>query len=234
MQQNTQIAEQTYTLLNGEYVTMPLQLAEPRIEYMYGLIVVAAFMAIIAVLRITDTSLFKTILNGMFKYKNSESLLGTGYATLGHRLLLLTLSFASIAILITYITSNNIIDTSTGIIFAILFVMHYSTIGIYKYLGWVFNNPYVAKLAGINLWLSNISYGIFVTPIVLSLFFIRPSWHAVVMKITFTILIFLFIVRIFRWLRILFQNRVFILYIFLYLCGLEIAPLILLIKMLAQ
>lgn len=234
MQQNIQIVEQAYTLLNSEYVVMPFVTVEPRIEHMYGLIVGAVFMAIIAILRITDTSLFKTILSGMFKYKNAENLLGTGYATLGHRLLMLLLSFSSIAILVTYITSNSLINTTTAIIFAALVVLHYFTIGVYKYLGWIFNNSYVANIAGMNLWLSNISYGTFISPIVLSLFFVRPSWHPGVLKFTCIILVFLFIFRIFRWLRILFQNRVFILYIFLYLCGLEIAPLILLIKVLAQ
>lgn len=222
------------TIINSEYVAMPLNTIEPRTEYLYGLIVGAIFMATIAILRLSDYTLFKNILTGMFRYKNSENLLGTGFATLGHRFILLLLSAMMISIEISYITTSSLLTLTTLFTFLAIIAIHYLTIGVYQYLGWTFNNQPLAAIASMNLWLSNISFGVITSPFILSLFFARPAWHETLIKITLILALLLFIVRIFRWIRILFQNRVFILYLILYLCGLEIAPLILLIKFVGQ
>lgn len=199
-------------------------------ENLYGLITVAIFMSVIAFLRLTDTALFRSIITGIFKYRNAENLLGTGFATLGQRLLLLTLSFGMIAIFLTQITSNAFFNVDTIVIFLLLFVAHFATIGIYQYLGWTFNNLHIAKVSSMSLWLSNISLGFITSPLILSLFFVRPEWHSTLIKFIICVALFLLIVRIFRWIRILFDNRVFILFMILYLCALEIAPILLLIK----
>lgn len=230
MQDSLTIISDSLTLLNSEYVTMLFPQTVSHNEYLYGLITVALYMSIVAFLRITDTALFRTIVTGMFKYRNAENLLGTGLATLGQRLLLLTLSFSFIAIFITLTTQNSYFCIETLYIFIILFALHFITIGIYKYLGWTFNNQLIAKSSSMSLWLSNISLGLIPSPLILSLFFIHPQWHNTVIKIVIGIVIFLLIVRIFRWIRILFDNKVFILYMILYLCALEIAPILLMIK----
>lgn len=221
----------TLTLLNGEYITIPFSPTEPRMEYLYGLITVAIFMSIIAFLRLTDSALFRSIITGMFKYRNAANLLGTGFATLGQRLLLLTLSFCMLAIFCTQLTCNTFFSVDTIILFVILFISHFITIGIYNYLGWTFNNQQIAKVSSMSLWLSNISLGVLTSPLILSLFFVRPEWQTTLKEITIGVILFLLIVRIFRWIRILFENKVFILYMFLYLCALEIAPILLIVKM---
>ncbi len=230
MQDSLNIITDTLTLLNSEYVTIPFSQTVSRMENLYGLITVAIFMSVIAFLRLTDTALFRSIITGIFKYRNAENLLGTGFATLGQRLLLLTLSFGMIAIFLTQITSNAFFNVDTIVIFLLLFVAHFATIGIYQYLGWTFNNLHIAKVSSMSLWLSNISLGFITSPLILSLFFVRPEWHSTLIKFIICVALFLLIVRIFRWIRILFDNRVFILFMILYLCALEIAPILLLIK----
>lgn len=234
MNSSIEFVKESLVLLNSEYVVIPHVTIEPRIEYLYGLAVCAIFLATIAFLRLSDYTLFKEILTGMFRYKNSENLLGTGFATLGHRFFLLLLSSLMISIGISYISTSSLLTYTTLFTFVAFIAAHYITIGIYKYLGWTFNNQQLAATASMNLWLSNISFGVISSPFILSLFFAHPTWHETLVKITLIITIILFIVRIFRWIRILFHNKVFILYMILYLCGLEIAPLILLITWVVQ
>lgn len=232
MQENSNTISNVLTQLESQYVEMNFPLIEPQVEKLYGLITAIIIMAVVAVLRLNNVTLFKNLIVGIFNYKKANALIGTGYATLGQRLLLLSISFLMLSILITFLVTGKMIEPITPLLFIALYTAHYLTILLYKYLAWTFNQNRVATVASLNLWLSNISFGVITAPFIISLFFVRSDYRETILLIITILASILFAARIFRWIRILFDNRVFIFYMILYLCALEIAPLILLVKLL--
>ena len=232
MLENSNTISNVFTQLESQYVEMNFPLIEPQAEKLYGLIAAIVIMAVIAILRLNNVTLFKNLIVGIFNYKKANALIGTGYATLGQRLLLLSISFLMLSILISYLITDKLIEPITPLLFIALYGVHYLAILLYKYLAWTFNQNRVAIIASLNLWLSNISFGVITAPFIISLCFVRTEWRETMLLIITILASILFVARIFRWIRILFDNRVFIFYMILYLCALEIAPLILLIKLL--
>ena len=81
----------------------------------------------------------------------------------------------------------------------------------------------------VNLWTYNILSGLLISPFVIAIFFVKSFAVIPLLKIVGAIL--LMIVKIIRWIEILITHRVSILYMILYLCALEIMPLLVLYKM---
>jgi hypothetical protein len=65
-----------------------------------------------------------------------------------------------------------------------------------------------------------------VSPLVFSLFHVRPGVAGVLLACTWTVLTLYEMVRLWWWVKILFQRGVPIFYMILYLCALEILPLL--------
>lgn len=70
-----------------------------------------------------------------------------------------------------------------------------------------------------------------ISPFVIAIFFVKSFAVIPLLKIVIFGAILLMIVKIIRWIEILITHRVSILYMILYLCALEIMPLLVLYKM---
>ena len=100
------------------------------------------------------------------------------------------------------------------------------------FLGWVFNAPRCASEACLANCAGNAVTALLLSPLMLSLFFVRESSVPLLFSV---ILIFLFLCLILKWIRlcgILFEFKVSVFYMILYLCTLEITPLLVAYKLL--
>ena len=192
------------------------------------------FLIIYAFIRLRGKDLLSNLLHILIKRKKSEIILNEGIASnLVCYILALALSFSAISIGITFITWNVFFSSSTFYIFTGLFFYHFFLLLLIRILGWTFNSTGTADEFIVNLWTYNIFLGLFISPFIISIFFVQAFAVIPLLKIViFSSLIFI-IVKIIREVEILFSHRVSILYMFLYLCGFEIMPLLVLYKMVA-
>ena len=102
---------------------------------------------------------------------------------------------------------------------------------IVRLFGWTFNAKNMADEVIVNLWTYNILSGLLISPFVIAIFFVKSFAVIPLLKIVIFGAILLMIVKIIRWIEILITHRVSILYMILYLCALEIMPLLVLYKM---
>ena len=102
-----------------------------------------------------------------------------------------------------------------------------------RLLAWTFNIRNVKEEVIVNIWTYNILIGLFLSPLVLSLFFVKLFALPLLAKIITICLVMFYLVKLIRWFEILFTYRVSILYMILYLCALEVIPLLILYKYVA-
>ena len=176
------------------------------------------FLIIFAFVRLRGKDLFYNLLNTLLKRKKAEIILNEGISSnLICYILSLCLSFSIISIGIVYIIG--------------LFLYHFLLLLIVRLFGWTFNAKNMADEVIVNLWTYNILSGLLISPFVIAIFFVKSFAVIPLLKIVIFGAILLMIVKIIRWIEILITHRVSILYMILYLCALEIMPLLVLYKM---
>ena len=179
-----------------------------------------------------NKDLFYNLLNTLLKRKKAEIILNEGISSnLICYILSLCLSFSIISIGIVYIIEGNFINLFTLYLFIGLFLYHFLLLLIVRLFGWTFNAKNMADEVIVNLWTYNILSGLLISPFVIAIFFVKSFAVIPLLKIVIFGAILLMIVKIIRWIEILITHRVSILYMILYLCALEIMPLLVLYKM---
>ena len=100
----------------------------------------------------------------------------------------------------------------------------------------IFDRYSYAEECIFNVYLYNRVLCICLYPIVIALAFIKPSIIStgVLLVIGYVICALVYVLRIFREIRISLKNRISFFYIFLYFCTLEILPLMLLVKVITS
>ena len=106
--------------------------------------------------------------------------------------------------------------------------------GLIRLLGWTFNRKNAIAEAIIQVWAFHISAGLFIAPLVLALFFVQKYAIPALLGTCMTILALVLIAKIIRTVIILFSHKVSILDMILYLCALEMIPLLTLWKVMGQ
>ena len=192
------------------------------------------FMIVFAFIRLRGKDLLFNLLNILIKRKKAEILFNEGISSnLICYILSLSLSFSILSGLISFVIHNNFLTSHAVYYFSAFFLYHFILLGIVHFLGWTFNARSTSHEIIANLWTYHILIGLFVSPFAISLFFVKQFAVIPLIKIVIFALGLLMIVKNIRWLEILFIHRVSILYMILYLCTLEIIPLLLLYKIVA-
>lgn len=195
------------------------------------LVFTSFFLIIFAFIRLRGKNLFHHLLNVLIKRKKIEPILNDGISSnLLFYLLSLCLSFSILAITITYMAQGIFIHLSTLYIFAGLLLYHFLLLLVVHLLGWTFNGKHITNEIIINLWCYHISTGLLVSPFVISAFFVESFAVMPLLKIVVFGIFLLIFLKIIRWIEILTTYKVSILYMILYLCALEIMPLLVLYK----
>ena len=171
--------------------------------------------------------------NNLFLEKNINMIKGSVMINL---LFIINISLFAISILDYFDFPND--HGSDFKLFAIVFLavllLYIGKSVVIRSLGYVFKGNNESKEYLFTIFLYNKNLGLFLFPIIIALPFVQS--HAVVWLINIGLLMifFFFSLRIARGLRILLRKHVSIFYMILYLCALEIFPLLMIYKLLVK
>lgn len=224
---------------NDSLICIPLKTSVPivplnKTRHTAGCLLYAVvFLIIFAFLRIRGKGLINIWLQILAKKKKFEIVLNDGITpNLVYYLLSLSLSFSAIAIGIDYLVYARLEIEHILYIFIALSLYHIILIFIIYFIGWTFNRHHASEEIIINLWVYHILAGLSISPFILALFFVKIFAIPLLLKMTTICLILFYLVKFTRWLKILYAHRVSIFYMILYLCALEVIPLLILYKLL--
>lgn len=195
------------------------------------LLVMVAYYTLLTFLRFRGGGIFPALFRAFFRRKDTV-LIRSGEQVHTYLFLLLAvcLSFVSLALLAVYLLRSRLVLEEALLFFIALLAIHVVVTGVISLLGWTFNGQKCAREMILNLWTFNAVWGMALSPLVFSLFFVS-SLAGEALTTLLSVLTFAYLcLRIFRWIKILFQYRVSIFHIILYLCALEILPVLLLYK----
>ncbi len=113
-----------------------------------------------------------------------------------------------------------------------LVLLYLGKIVVIRSLGYIFKASNDSKEYLFTTFLYNKNLGLFLFPVIIGLPFVQPYVAKSLINIGLLMVFFFFILRIARGLKILFRKHVSIFYMILYLCALEIFPLLMIYKLL--
>lgn len=225
---------ETLSICPAERHYLPQILLKTNEHILGNLLFTIVFLMLFAFVRLRGKDLLSNLLNLLVKRKKAEVILNEGISSnLVCYILSLMLSFSVISVGITFLTLGAFEIISILYLFGAFLFYHFFLLGLIKLLGWTFNARNTAAEAIVNLWTYHIMAGLLVAPFVIAIFFVRSYAVVPLLNVVIFGLILFQIVKFVRWLEILFAHRVLILYMILYLCALEVMPLLILYKMTA-
>lgn len=184
------------------------------------------FLIVFAFVRLKGKDLFYNVLNVFVKRKKTEIILNEGIVSnLICYMLSLFLSFSIWSGFLSFMLHGHFLSMHSLYYFSGLTAYHFTLLTLVQLLGWTFNAKNIASEIKVNLWTYHIVSGLVVAPFIISTFFVKSFAISPLLKTVIFSLILLELIKIIRWIEILFIHRVSILYMILYLCTLEIMPL---------
>jgi len=202
--------------------------------------IIILFVAIlfVGVAKAFNTNRFKQISKSFFSYQIASEIIREEKA-INHRVnLLLSSVYLLITGLFVYqlfliLAKTNSINMGFVFYLKILtfLIAIYSVKYLFSYvLAFIFKQQTLFFEYSFNLSLFNNLLGLMLIPAVFLLYFTRISSSFLINYIAIPIFIFVFTLRILRLLKIATSKNISYLYIFLYICTLEILPLVVMIK----
>ena len=143
-----------------------------------------------------------------------------------------SLSFSILSMLMAFLIDPPFVFFNALIYFLIIFGYYFLVLGLVRLFGWAFNRRHCASEIILNLRTSAIVLGLSISPFVLALFYVQTSAINMLLYVILGLGIIILVFRFIRLIKILYGYRVSILYMILYLCGLEILPILVLYKLL--
>ncbi|MDR0982085.1 MAG: DUF4271 domain-containing protein [Culturomica sp.] len=238
IEQNNLLTQQDS--VRNEIIIIPMNERMPwysikKNEHLYdNLIYVIIFLTLFAFIRIRG-QFFMLWTKSIVSIKKTALIISEGMISDSfYYILAASLSFSVISTVISYLFFERINFEITFYIFSILWIWQIISLIIVRLCGWIFNRSKVAKEAIVNIWIFNIMTGIIISPLLFALFFVKQFAVATLIKIIITLVIVLCLMRIIRWCKIFLANKVSIFYMILYLCTLEVFPIMVFYKMLKE
>jgi len=217
-----------------EYIEgMPLSRGNLDIGFMSGaLLLTVSYFALFSILRLRGRGVLTALFAIFLKKKNGEiTRLGETPSDYLYLSIALILSFVSLSVFFGD-TMNAFVWREVFLFFLPLAGYHLFLLSTTFFLGWVFESKHCAREIISNIWAFNAIIGLILSPLVFSLLFVPLSFKEGLTILLFFLLSLYLLCRLIRWVKILFEHSVSILYMILYLCALEILPVIVLYKIL--
>ena len=189
------------------------------------------FLILVAIIRTKSNLIFSKGFKAMFNTKKLGNIIkDENFSIFNIILLIMSISIMSITFGLYF--GYGIESIKTLYIFSYLVGLHIFISLIIKIFAWTFNNNKLGKIATANLLLFNSIPGIIVSIPVMATFYVQDYAINTLIILSLIVLCIFYIIRFFRWIIILFTNRVSIFYMIVYLCTLEIVPLLTVYKLL--
>lgn len=213
---------------------IPLGGEKMNIEFISSILIYTViYLVFIALLRLRGRGFLTTVYTYFFNRKRGAGLQSEGgMPNYFFVFLSVCLSFSILSILLAFFMDPPFAFFHALIYFLILFGYYFLVLGLVRLFGWTFNGRHCASEIILNLRVSAIVLGLSISPFVLALFYVQALAIDMLLYVIFGIGIIILIFRFIRLIKILYGYRVSILYMILYLCGLEILPILVLYKLL--
>lgn len=238
---STSNIDSTKTYLNEiksiKYIDNSNNIKVKNADWFLGVLIL--LLSIVTVLKILYNKYFTDSIKSIWNYQHSFKLFKENIV-LNQRLslisnILFVLSFSLFAVLcadyfsVSDISKNNFhyFSAISGLI-VFIYLLKYS---VYKILGYLFLETASFSEYLYNVFQFNRIAGIFLIPIIIALAYSTVYYTIFIVYFGFIILSIVFIMRIIRGFQICIKVNFSILYSFLYLCILEILPLIVIFKL---
>ncbi|MDR0766352.1 MAG: DUF4271 domain-containing protein [Odoribacteraceae bacterium] len=220
----------------GEYVeALPLVREELELGFIsWTLLCMIVYLVLLVVVYLRGRGILPALFFYFFQGKNFEQLVAKRIAPVpGSLFCTLLLSFFSLSLFFVFLEGGKLAPLPLLLYSGILFANHFLLLSVASLLGWVFRARDVAREFSIHVWIYNAIPGILLAPVIFSLFYARPPASGALVFLITSLLSLYAILRWARWVKILFKHGVPVFYLILYLCALEILPLLVLYKILA-
>ncbi|RXQ95037.1 DUF4271 domain-containing protein [Ancylomarina salipaludis] len=169
--------------------------------------------------------------NNLFLEKNINMVKGSMIVNL---LFVVNISLFAVNVL-KYVASGTGLDSGFkefALIFLAVFLLYVGKSIVIRSLGYIFKGKNECKEYLFTVFLYNKNLGLFLFPVIIALPFVQSNAVQWLVNIGFFMIFFFFVLRIARGLKILLRKHVSIFYMILYLCALEILPLLMIYKLL--
>lgn len=234
------VSYRPYLMSDSIVVSTPPNYFRPTIferEYespIAPLVCCTLFFILFAFIRLRSKDLIFNVLQVLVNRKKTDLIQNEGILpNITYYILTLLLSLSVLATGITYVLCGELIFKYVFLLLGVLIVYHFLLLVLFRLLDWTFKSPDLFEEAVINLWTFNIMSGLLIAPFVLAIFLVKAFSVAPIIKIAIFSLILIYLVKILRWVQILFIHRVSIFYMILYLCAFEAMPILVLYKLFA-
>lgn len=114
--------------------------------------------------------------------------------------------------------------------FSVLAALFFGRLVIHNIAGFLFNSLKIIREYLYNMFVFNKLMGLVVLPLTFFLVYTRGILHQVILWTSIVLVLGILILRVIRGMQFSYKKEVLIFYMFLYLCALEIAPLVLLYR----
>lgn len=213
---------------------IPLSGERMNIEFISSILIYTIiYLVFIALLRLRGRGFLTTVYTYFFNRKRGVGLQSeSGIPNYFFIFLSVCLSFSILSMLMAFLIDSPFAFFNALIYFLIILGYYFLVLGLVRLFGWTFNGRHCASEIILNLRTSSIVLGLSISPFVLALFYVQTSAINMLLYIILGIGVIVLIFRFIRLIKILYGYRVSILYMILYLCGLEILPILVLYKLL--
>ena len=216
------------------YEGVPLLDAHADALHMAGVVLyLALFLGMVAFLRLQGRRILPMLFLYLFGRKRADSLLREDlhqeYPNVWQTLLV---GYSALAMGAAFLWDGGFGWATVGLVLAALMLYQVALSVLVLFLGWVFGAPRCASEACLSCGVAHAVTALVLSPFALALFFVREQAVPLLLYVAAAVFLLLLVLKWMHLIRILFESKVSVFYMILYLCTLEITPLLVAYKLL--
>lgn len=222
--------------------TLVQHLFNPTLKYQkvasWQSLILTLTVLLLGLAKAFSKSRFKQTYKSLFNYRVAQEVCGEEKVFFHRVNLLLTTNYILITALFIYqlkeLINQNVFSYADGVFYVLIIVflilLNFGKILFVKILAFIFNVPHLVSDYLFNLTLFNNLLGVFLIPVLALMYFTSLDFGLILQFFALPLLCISFILRLLRVVALGTEKGVSYLYIFLYICSLEILPLVVIIK----
>jgi hypothetical protein len=206
--------------------------------YSWQSLLLIASVLLLGLSKAFSVNRFKQTYKSLFNYRVAQEICGEEKVFFHRVNILLTVNYFLITALFIYqlkeTLNQNVISYSGGTLFFLillfLIVLYFGKLIFAKIFSFLFSVPYLVSEYTFNIALFNNFLGVLLLPVLAIMYFTDLNFEIILQFIALPLLFIVFILRLLRLVVLGVNKEVSYIYIFLYICSLEILPLVVMIK----
>ncbi len=117
-----------------------------------------------------------------------------------------------------------------GIATGVLMTVSFLKTGIYRFLGWVFNTREATRRFLFEVNLLNKAFGVILVPFIVVIPYVHPQYELLLLVSGLVLFVVMYLIQLLKGVKIILHEPLSVFYMILYLCALEILPIVTIYK----